>query len=52
MEVYLGNCNDCKGNKLLYEIYYIPTTSVTDTQTGIDVWLTFNQGVNFGTNGQ
>lgn len=47
MEVYLGNCNECDGNKMTYQVYYIPAYSTNNTQTGLDVWLTFNQGVNF-----
>ena len=30
-----------------YEVYYIPMYSTNQTQTGLDIWLTFNQGVNF-----
>ena len=48
LEVYLGNCDQCDGNKMNYEIYYIPMYSTNiSTLTGLDVWLTFSQGVTF-----
>ena len=47
LEVYLGNCADCKNTAMNYEFYFIPMYSTNSTQTGLDVWLTFNQGVNF-----
>ncbi len=37
---------------MTYEVYYIPVYSTNDTQTGIDVWLTFNQEVKFVTEDQ
>jgi hypothetical protein len=45
LEVYLGNCPDCSLLGLSYSIFAIPMYSDNDTQTGLDVWITFNHPV-------
>lgn len=40
--MYLGNCPSCSQNNINYQAYYIPRYSTNETQTGLDVWLTFN----------
>lgn len=42
MELYLGNCQSCSQNSVNYQVYYIPRYSTNSTQTGLDIWLTFN----------
>ena len=47
MELYLGNCPDCKKIGLGFSLFVIPMYSDNDTQTGLDVWVTFNHPVYF-----
>ena len=46
-EIYLGNCPDCDDVGLSFALFAIPMYSDNTTQTGIDVWVTFNKDVYF-----
>lgn len=49
VEVYLGNCPGCRDVALSYELFWIPMYSDNATQTGLDVWITFNNKLSFTT---
>lgn len=51
VEVYLGNCVDCSSVGLAYEIFTIPMYSDNSTQTGLDLWITFNHPVYYNPQG-
>ena len=47
LTVYLGNCPDCSLISLSYALSLLPVYSDNQTQTGLDVFVTFNKPVSF-----
>lgn len=48
LNLYLGNCQECSDIALSYTISYLPAyADNTTTQTGLDVFATFNHPVYF-----
>jgi hypothetical protein len=47
LEVYLGNCDGCAMLGLAYELFLLPMYSDNDTQTGLDVFVSFNKPILF-----
>lgn len=45
----MGNCADCNQQGLAFTPFAIPMYSDNDTQTGLDVWITFNHPVYYNT---
>ena len=47
----MGNCPDCDNVGLSFTLFAIPMYSDNKTQTGVDVWVTFNKDVYFNNQG-
>ena len=47
LEVYLGNCDECNQNQLNYQIGFLPRYSNNETETGLELFLTFTNNVTY-----
>lgn len=47
INLYLGNCQECSNIALSYALFYLPAYADNNTQTGLDVFATFNHPVLF-----